>query len=148
METVGGILKVQFPLNTEKIADPELISPLALAYLGDAVLELYVRTSLVAQGQYKVNMLHKQAVKFVNATAQANLLRDIEESLTEEELAMAKRGRNAKSGHVPKNAEMIDYRYSTGLETLIGYLFLKGRSERIREIFDRLQEMVGEETRK
>ncbi|MDS1030397.1 ribonuclease III domain-containing protein [Bacillota bacterium LX-D] len=133
---------MRISIELEENCEPEQISPLALAYIGDAVLELYVRTFLVNQGSFKVNALHKKAVKFVNAVTQASLLRKIEESLTMEELAIAKRGRNAKSGHVPKNAEVIDYRYSTGLETLIGFLFLKGRTDRIAEIFLVLRQIV------
>lgn len=132
-------------MDLEKIEHPELISPLALAYIGDAVLELLVRTHLVAKGLQKVNVLHHKAVKFVNASAQANLLRCIEENLTEEERIIAKRGRNAKTGHVPKNADLMDYRYSTGLESLIGYLYLKGEAQRVKEIFSWLQQMIEDQ---
>lgn len=136
---------MQFAFDGDATKNPELIPPLALAYVGDAVLELYVRLYLVNLGQHRVNVLHKKAIKFVNATAQAALLRALTDTLTEEELAVAMRGRNAKSGHVPKNTDMIDYRYSTGLETLIGYLFLKGQSARIQKIFDLLRQMVETE---
>jgi ribonuclease-3 family protein len=127
------------------VASPEHISPLALAYIGDAVLELYVRTYLVHSGKQNVNALHKKAIQYVNASAQANLLRKLEESLSEEEMVIAKRGRNAKSGHIPKNADMLDYRYSTGLECLIGYLYLKEDCRRLDEIFQALQQLVNEE---
>lgn len=135
-----------FAFEMEKVANPEQLSPLALAYIGDAVLELFVRTHLVAQGYNKVNVLHKKAVKFVNASTQASLLRLIEDNLTEAERAIVRRGRNAKSGHVPKNASLIDYRYSTGLESLLGYLYLKGEAQRVKEIFTWLQQMMAEET--
>lgn len=134
-----------FPTFLPPVSSPEQISPLALAYIGDAVLELYVRTFLVCSGKQNVNVLHKSAVQFVNASTQAKLLRKIKDKLTEEEVTMAKRGRNAKSGHLPKNADMLDYRFSTGLECLIGYLYLKKDYKRLDEIFKALEQLVGEE---
>jgi ribonuclease-3 family protein len=125
-----------------EVQNPELVSPLALAYVGDAVLEVYIRNYLVSEGGYKTKELHKRAVSFVNAATQANLLRSIETSLSEEELGIAKRGRNAKSGHVPKNQSMIDYRYSTGFECLLGYLYLLGREERMKEVIEELIKSV------
>lgn len=131
-----------FSSNLLPIPNPEHISPLALAYIGDAVLELYVRVHLVGSGKQRVNTLHKKAIQFVNASTQANLLRNLEHSLSVEELAIAKRGRNAKPGHAPKNADMIDYRYSTGLESLIGYLYLKRDYQRLDDIFKALRNIV------
>lgn len=109
---------------------------LVLAYLGDAVYELYVRNRLISQGYSKVDLLHKQAVKHVNAETQAKVLQVIAESLSEEEAAVVRRGRNAKSGSAPKNISITDYRHGTALESLIGYLYLSGREERIAEIVD------------
>lgn len=126
------------------VENPEQLSPLALAYIGDAVLELYVRRYLIHSGLQNVNTLHKKAVQYVNASTQANLLRNLEESLSEEEMTIAKRGRNAKSGHIPKNADVIDYRFSTGLECLIGFLYLKENYGRLDEIFKTLQQLVNE----
>lgn len=116
------------------ITPPEQLPPLVLAYIGDAVYELYVRTGLIEAGLTKVNDLHRRAIKLVRAGFQAQFLQEIEGVLNEEELAIMRRGRNAKSGHVPKNADMIDYRYSTGFESLIGYLYLKGEQERLAEL--------------
>lgn len=133
-----------FPTYLPSVGSPEQVSPLALAYVGDAVLELYVRTYLLRSGRQNVNILHKKAIQYVNASTQANLLRNIEDRLSEEERTIAKRGRNAKSGHIPKNADMLDYRFSTGLECLLGFLYLKEDFGRLDEIFKVLQRLVDE----
>lgn len=117
---------------------------LTLAYIGDAVYELWVRNYLVGQGHTKVNDLHRQAVRYVKASTQARLVERLQPILTEEEMDVLKRGRNAKSGHQPKNTEMIDYRMSTGLEALVGFLYLKGRQDRLEEFFYILIELVRE----
>lgn len=108
-------------------------SAITLAYLGDCVYELYVRTHLMSDGNHKVNDLHKTATKFVRASAQAEFYHRIEGLLTEEEDAAFKRGRNAKS-HPPKNANVIEYKIATGVETLIGHLCIKGDFERISQL--------------
>ena len=118
--------------------NPENLPPLVLAYVGDAVYELYVRCRLVASGLTRVGPLHQEAIKLVRATCQAQFLHQIEENLTEEEQRVMKRGRNAKSGHVPRSTEVVDYRWSTGLESIIGYLYLKRRYDRLQEILSRL----------
>ncbi len=112
---------------------PSQYSPLALAYIGDCVYELFVRTYILKDLNLPVNRLHKTAIKMVNAKAQSDLFQKIKDMLTEEELAVYKRGRNTSS-HPPKNANMVDYKSATGIEALIGYLYLKGDSERILEI--------------
>ena len=109
---------------------------LVLAYLGDAVYELFVRRYLVSCGYSKVDMLHTLAVKFVNAATQAKVLHTLKEGLNEDEAAIVRRGRNAKSGSAPKNTSMTDYRYGTAFESLIGYLYLSDREDRINEIFE------------
>ncbi|MCI5892362.1 MAG: ribonuclease III [Clostridiales bacterium] len=111
----------------------EQYSPLTLAYIGDCVYELYVRTYLIKDANHNVNKLHKSATKYVCCKAQAELYRKIENMLTDAELAVYKRGRNTKS-HVPKNSEMKDYRIATGVEALIGHLYIKGENERICEL--------------
>lgn len=118
--------------------DPRELPPLVLAYVGDAVYELYVRSFLVAQGKLKVNKLHQETTGLVNAGAQARYLHQMEDILTEEEKGVARRGRNVKTTHVPKNADMIDYHLSTGFEALIGYLFLAGQEERLNRIMGEL----------
>jgi len=116
--------------------NPGSLPALVLAYIGDAVYELYVRKYLVASGFAKVDVLHKQAVKFVNAATQARILHALAEKLSEDEAAVVRRGRNAKSGSAPKNISMINYRHGTAFESLIGYLYLAGREDRIEEIFE------------
>ncbi|MBQ9757141.1 MAG: ribonuclease III [Clostridia bacterium] len=113
-----------------KKVPPSQYSPLALAYLGDAVYELFVRTYLLKDLNMPVQKLHKAAITMVNAKAQSDLYQKIKDCLTEEETAVYKRGRNTNS-HPPKNADLIDYKSATGVEALIGYLYLKGDSERI-----------------
>lgn len=108
-------------------------SPLVLAYIGDAVYELYVRKKLVVGHNMPVDKLHKSATKLVNAGAQSESYKKIEEVLSEKETTIFKRGRNAKST-VPKNADMAEYRCATGLETLIGYIYLNGDKSRLDEI--------------
>ncbi len=119
-------------LNLKKIP-PEQYSALTLAYLGDCVYELYVRSRLVSGGNRNVNALHKDATAHVCCRAQAEFYRKVEDMLTEDELAVFHRGRNTKS-HVPKNSGMNDYRIATGVEALIGWLYLKGEKQRICDL--------------
>lgn len=109
-------------------------SPLTLAYIGDAVYDLLIRTYVVETGNAPANKLHRSTIKLVKASAQAEHFQRIEDMLTEEEIAVYKRGRNAKSFSVAKNASIQDYRIATGLEALIGYLYLNGRTERLIEL--------------
>ena len=109
--------------------------PLALAYLGDAVFELCVRRYIVEHYDFSVNEMNEYARGLVNAAAQADMCRRVSGVLTEDEAAVLKRGRNAKSKNAPKNVDVMDYRYATGLEALFGYLYLKGEGERVRELF-------------
>lgn len=111
---------------------PHLLPPLVLAYIGDAVFELFVRLK-VADKTHKVQELHRQVVSYVKAEGQSDILAKWEDILTEEEQQILRRGRNAK-GHVPRNTEMITYRRSTGFEALVGYLYLAGRTERLQEL--------------
>ena len=113
-------------------------SPLVLAYVGDAVYEMFVRTKVVAQGNAAVNTLHKKAIAYVKAEAQADVLRDMFAELSEKEQDIVKRGRNAKPFTVPKNADVMDYKYATGLECLIGYLYLEKNFERLFEIMEKV----------
>jgi ribonuclease-3 family protein len=111
-------------------------SPLTLAFLGDAVYSLLVREMLVKAANRPTNALHKESIKLVNASCQAEMLKRLLPMLTEDEEAVFKRGRNAHSGHVPKNQSDADYRYATGLEALYGYLYLIGDFPRITYIFN------------
>ncbi|MDY4976205.1 MAG: ribonuclease III domain-containing protein [Clostridia bacterium] len=118
----------------ESAKRPAEYSPLVLAYLGDAVYELYIRSHLVSQGNYPVNRLHKAAISYVKAEAQSAALSALEPELTEEELRIYKRGRNAKPGTVAKHADVKDYHRATGFEALVGYLYLDGQTERLGQV--------------
>lgn len=111
------------------------VSSLALAYLGDAVLEIYIRDYVIRMGKTKIDQLHRSAVKFVNAKAQSKVYDSIQSLLKDDEMIILRKGRNAKK-NIPKNVEMVDYRKSTGVEALLGYLFLKGDNDRIKELVD------------
>lgn len=120
------------------------MSPLTLAFLGDGVYELFVREYLVDKGSRPVKKLHSRAVELVRCEAQSKALTEnLWEMLTEEERAVTLRGRNAHVGHVPKNAQVADYHGATALETLFGYLYLKGETERLRELFTAVLEGIG-----
>lgn len=108
---------------------------LALAYIGDAVYELFVRRYLLTGGERKPRRLHKRAIDYVSAKSQSDLAAQLEPFLSEEEAWLMRRGRNAHSAHLPPNARVIDYRRATGLEALIGYLHLTEQSGRLEEIF-------------
>lgn len=110
-------------------------SPLVLAYIGDAVYEVYTRERILSENvDMPAHKLHKENIKYVKAHAQSQSVSTVEQILTDEELAVFKRGRNAKSGISPKNADVVEYRRATGLETLFGYLYLDGRKERLLEL--------------
>ncbi len=120
--------------------DIMMLSPLQLAYIGDAVYELLVRTYLMERG-LSVGQLHRLTTKYVKAKAQSNIIHAIEEDLTEKEKTIVKRGRNSKTNTTPKNADMIDYKYATGFEALIGYLYLREDDERLSELFQKILDM-------
>lgn len=127
-------MKISNILPNGAAMEPREYSPLTLAFIGDGVYELYVRSRIVGTANTSAGKLHKLCVEFVKAKAQADAARLISDKLTEEELWIFKRGRNAKSPTVPKNADVTDYRLATGFEALIGYLYLEGREERIIEL--------------
>ena len=114
--------------------DIRTYSPLTLAYIGDAIFELVVRTVLVERKNTQAEKLHKAATKIVKAETQALMIEALKEDLTEEELAVFKRGRNAKAVTRAKNATMSEYRRATGFEALMGYLYLKGDMARMIEL--------------
>lgn len=117
-----------------KEIDAKTYSPLSLAYIGDAIYDVIIRTMVISKGNMSVNKYHKMATEYVKAEAQAKLAHAIEPDLTEEELSVYKRGRNAKSVSTAKNASVIDYRTATGFEALIGYLYLNDRDTRITDL--------------
>lgn len=120
--------------------DIVMLSPLQLAYIGDAVYELLVRTYLLKK-KTPVNKLHISNIKYVKAEAQAEIVHRLDDKLNEKEKYMVKKGRNAKSNTVPKNAKLIDYKYATGFETLFGYLYLTEQDDRINQLFEEIIQM-------
>ena len=131
METNLIQLKELFHLEDQ---DLRSYSPLTLAYIGDGVYELIIRTILVKKGNCPVNRLHKKASSLVKAGAQSAIMKVIEEELTPDELRVNRRGRNAHSPTMAKHATMADYRRATGFEALMGYLYLADRFDRILEL--------------
>ncbi|MGG1519881.1 Mini-ribonuclease 3 [Paenibacillus oryzisoli] len=115
---------------------PNLLNPLVLAYIGDAVYEVYVRQYVISGGNHRPNHLHRAATGYVSAKAQSKLLAALMPTLSEEEQDIVKRGRNAKSGTTAKNADVLEYRHSTAFECLVGYLYYQKSFERLREIMD------------
>lgn len=111
-----------------------LMSPLTWAYVGDSVYELYIREHLVNITNLKPNKLHKEAINYVKAKAQAEILHKLYDNLTEKEQEIVRRTRNTENHHIPKNAELADYTYATAFEGLIGYLYLTNDKERLNEI--------------
>ncbi|ELK46908.1 ribonuclease III domain-containing protein [Halobacillus sp. ACCC02827] len=116
--------------------DVKQMKSLALAYMGDSVYELYVREYLLDKGEVQPQHLHKAAVRFVSAVSQAQSVRAWQEAeiLTEEEEGVLRRGRNAKSGSVPKSTNVQTYRYSTAFEAVLGFLYLSGQKQRLEEL--------------
>lgn len=126
-----AIVKESMELKDINILD---YSPLTLAYIGDGIYEIVIRTVIVDEANRQVNKIHKAASDLVNAQTQAKMMFLIMESLTEEEQIIYKRGRNAKAITRAKNASMSDYRTATGFEALMGWLYLTGQSERMLEL--------------
>ena len=131
MEKGLAYLKETFELEYQDI---RIYSPLTLAYIGDAIYELVIRTILVEKGNTQVNKLHKRASRLVKASAQSAMIEKLKPYLTEEEMSVFKRGRNAKAATMAKNATMSDYRRATGFEALMGYLYLTEQWERMLEL--------------
>lgn len=119
----------------EKVS-PREYSPLTLAFMGDAVFESFIRAKVICEANASANTLHRRAVGFVNCKSQADAAFAFLDTLTEEELAVFKRGRNAKTFTVPKNAQMSDYHAATGFEALIGWLYLSGEEKRACELME------------
>lgn len=128
-----------------KEQDVRAYSPLTLAYIGDAIYELVIRSVVVERANRSANDLHKRSVKYVKAEAQAKMIMALQEILTEEEMAVYKRGRNAKSYTVAKNASMSDYRKATGFEALMGFLYLTNQNGRMLFLIKQGIELAGME---
>lgn len=140
MEESIKYLKEQFTLSE---VDIRTYSPLVLAYIGDGIYELIVRTVLVGQGNRQANTLHKKASNYVKASTQSEMILAIQEELTEEEHQVYKRGRNAKTVTMAKHASMHDYRHATGFEALMGYLYLTNQTKRMIDLIKMGMERTG-----
>jgi len=140
MEESIKYLKEQFGLPD---VDIRTYSPLVLAYIGDGIYELVIRTILVGRGNCQANSLHKRASAHVKASAQAEMIQAVLTELTEEELQIYKRGRNAKTVSMAKHATMHDYRHATGFEALMGYLYLTDQLKRMIDLIKLGMERTG-----
>jgi ribonuclease-3 family protein len=121
--------------------NPDELSPAVWAYIGDAVYELYIRCHILSGGPAKTNTLHREVTTRVRASFQAHLVTKLEPTLTENELEILKRGRNVKSGHIPAHTDVLTYRHSTAFEALIGYLYLRGEHERLKELLEQIKNL-------
>lgn len=124
--------------------DARLMSPLTLAFLGDSVYELMVRTALLKEGNRPVNKLHQEAVAFVRAATQAAVYDRVYDRLTEKEQDVLRRGRNAHTVRCPKNTDVLVYRKATALESLFGYLYMTGQHVRLEQVFSWVREYMGD----
>lgn len=126
----------------------DLLNPLLLAYIGDAIFELFIRVELFSKGIKNVKELNKSVREYVMACAQSNIMKEIYPLLNDEEVNVLRRGRNAKSTNIPKSSKVIEYKYATGFEALLGYLFLLDRIDRLMEILKLSLECIkGEENK-
>lgn len=137
-----SIWSTESPVPSLSPAKVGELSTLALAHVGDGVYELMIRTALSVSGVTAVHDLHRETVRRVNAPAQARAIEYILPELDAEELAVYKRGRNAKVNSVPQHAEISEYHAATGLETLFGWLWLQGKTQRLTELFNRITEVL------
>lgn len=138
---IADVIRNMFQLPENDI---RTYSPLTLAFMGDSIYDLIIRTVFVESGNAPVNKLHKEVSKYVKATAQSEFFHGIKDQLTEEELSIYKRGRNAKSFTSAKNTGIVEYRTATGVEALIGYLYLTDRMDRILELLKpQIEQMVN-----
>lgn len=125
-------------METLDRTNPNQLSPLTLAFIGDAVYELLVRERLVNEANRQSKKLHSESVKLVNAAAQSQAAEKLLPLLTEEETAVYRRGKNAHVAHFPKGATAMQYNMATGLESLFGWLYLCGKADRINELFSEI----------
>ena len=125
-----------FQVDKKTKEEVNQMSPLTWAYIGDSVYELYIRTYLINKTRLKPHKLHIEAIKYVKARAQAEILKKLDDILNQEEQEIVRRGRNTQTHHIAKNASMQEYMYSTAFEALIGYLYLTGQEERLVTILE------------
>lgn len=141
-ESLGMLEQIKAAFQCGSV-DVRAYSPLTLAYIGDAVYELVIRTVVVERANRAANELHKRTVKYVQAGVQAAMMEAVLPELTEDEVAVYKRGRNAKSHTSAKNASIQDYRKATGFEALMGYLYLLGQTDRMLYLIQSGVEKAG-----
>lgn len=136
---------IQESANIKTEAEARMMAPLVLAYVGDAIFEVFIRNYLINEITVSVNQYHKRATHYVRAKAQANVVHALKTELSEAEWTVVKRGRNQKSATVPKNADLNDYRYATGFEALLGYLFYIGEYDRLSQIMNMAVSIINNE---
>lgn len=124
----------------------ETMAPLTLAYMGDALFEMYMRDYLIRKPQTTIHRLHRRTVTYVNAAAQAEMVRQLQPFLTDQEKDAVRRGRNQKSGTVPRNTDPATYRVATGFEALLGWLYYRNQLPRLMDIMSKAVELL-EKTR-
>ena len=129
-------------LEELEVKEARQLSPLQLAYVGDAVYELFIRHFILNRKKISVHQLHKTSIEYVKAKGQREILFNIKDNLTEDEWNTVKRGRNAKSGTIPRNADVQDYKYATGFEALIGSLYLLKNYDRLTEVFEMIKKEI------
>ncbi|HPO05075.1 MAG TPA: ribonuclease III domain-containing protein [Bacillota bacterium] len=127
---------------------PQHMNTTTLAFLGDAIYETYVRLYIIGRMQAGADRLHRAAVKYVRAESQAEAVKQLLDSLSEEELSLVKRARNKRSATKPKNADPVSYKWATAFEALIGYLYLAGNKERMEEIINAAMESIKPDNEK
>ncbi len=131
-------MKVYLPIAKEYLSEKEILglNPLVLAFVGDSVQQLMVRTKLASTSTAKAGELHKLQSEQIKASAQAKYMDEIMSILTEDEIAIFKRARNTHMNTMAKNASVADYKKASGFEAVIGYLYLLGKNERLEELFE------------
>ena len=131
--------------RTREFSEQEarMLNPLQLAIVGDGVYEVFIRAYIISNNvDLSAHKIHKEAIRYVKAKAQSDIMHSIEDELQEDELYIYKRGRNTKSATVPKNADVRDYRMATGFEALVGYLYLAGKKDRLKFVLERSIEVM------
>lgn len=142
---LGGTVEVEFIERKKGVEEINMLSPLVWAYIGDVIYEAFIRVSLVNESNAKPHKLHMESIHYVKAKAQADILKKIQNDLSEKELEIVKRGRNVQNHHTAKNANIADYSMSTAFEALIGYLYLTKQDERLKQILQLSFKVVNTE---
>lgn len=146
LETIGSMKRflTMMGISEQEVKSLKMANPLVLAFIGDAVYEHYVRLAVIHRTRGGLHLLHRQSIRYVRATAQAYVVKNLENFLTEEERDIIRKGRNQKGHSAPKNTETSDYRLATGFETLIGYLSLREDTKRLEEVVVKAMEIIDQ----